>query len=80
MNVNESHWITLVMHNTKKEFQVLNSQGKISTRVYNVIDTLRAEIAKDIREANLTVKLKYPDVSSWPIKEYDMPRQSDGCS
>jgi hypothetical protein len=39
----------------------------------------RAEISKDIMEANSTLEAKkFPDVSSWPINEYEMPRQKDG--
>ena len=39
----------------------------------------RAEISKDIMEANSTLEAKkIPDVSSWPINEYKMPRQKDG--
>ena len=39
----------------------------------------RAEISKDIMEANSTLESKkIPDVSSWPINEYKMPRQKDG--
>ena len=106
MHVNDNHWISIVMH-TVKEFQVLdsNSNGAISPRVLNMINTLvsynfrthrnknigtyiysgfvylfqRAEISKDIMEANSTLEAKkYPDVSSWPINEYEMPRQKDG--
>ena len=107
MHVNDNHWITIVMHTVKEEFQVLdsNSKGAISQRIRNMIATLvrhnfhtrvkkiiesyinfwfvnlfqRAEISKDITEANSILELKkFPDVSSWPINEYKMPRQNDG--
>ncbi|XP_073360653.1 uncharacterized protein [Aegilops tauschii subsp. strangulata] len=81
MHVNDNHWITIVMHTVKEEFQVLdsNSKGAISQRIRNMIATLRAEISKDIMEANSTLEeKKIPDVSSWPINEYKMPRQKDG--
>ena len=107
MHVNDNHWITIVMHTVKEEFQVLdsNSKGAISQRIRNMIATLvrynfhtriqkiiesyikfwfvnlfqRAEISKDIMEANSTLESKkIPDVSSWPINEYKMPRQHDG--
>lgn len=100
----ENHWITVLMHNKKKEFQVLNSTGKCSKRVlakiaklvslqryikqYIVIRNVlhmdlsflfqRAEIAKDTLEVNSLVQMEHPDVSSWPINEYDMPLQKDG--
>ena len=35
-------------------------------------------IANDFRQANLITPGKYPDVSKWPIKEYDIPQQEDG--
>ncbi|XBI68870.1 hypothetical protein VPH35_048016 [Triticum aestivum] len=81
MHVNDNHWITIVMHTVKEEFQVLdsNSKGTISQRIRNMIATLRAEISKDIMEANSILESKkFPDISSWPINEYKMPRQKDG--
>ncbi|XBI35124.1 hypothetical protein VPH35_120854 [Triticum aestivum] len=79
-HVEESHWITILMHNKKKEFQVLNSTGKCSKAVLKKIRQLRAEIAKDTLEVNSLVQTEHPDVSSWPINEYDMPLQKDGVS
>ncbi|VAH84969.1 unnamed protein product [Triticum turgidum subsp. durum] len=73
MDVNDNHWITIVMHTVKEEFQVLdsNSKGAISQRIRNMITTL----------ANSTLESKkIPDVSTWPINEYKMPRQKDGVS
>jgi hypothetical protein len=86
MHVNENHWITIVMHTVKEEFQVLdsNSNGAISPRIRNMVNTLvgynfrshmnknigtyiysgfinlfqRAEISKDIMEANSTLQTK----------------------
>ncbi|XBH78195.1 hypothetical protein VPH35_104528 [Triticum aestivum] len=81
MHVNDNHWITIVMHTVKEEFQVLdsNSKGAISKRIRSMIATLRAEISKDIMEANSTLESKkIPNVSSWTINEYKMPRQHDG--
>ncbi|XP_020158482.3 uncharacterized protein [Aegilops tauschii subsp. strangulata] len=78
-NVEENHWITVLMHNKKKEFQVLNSTGKCSKRVLAKIAKLRAEIANDTKEVNALIETEHP-VSSWPIKEYDMPSQTDGVS
>ncbi|XBI72114.1 hypothetical protein VPH35_066145 [Triticum aestivum] len=40
----------------------------------------RAEIANDTNEVNALIGTKHPDVSSWPIREYDMPSQTDGVS
>lgn len=68
------------MHNKKKEFQVLNSTGKCSKRVLAKIAKLRAEIANDTNEVNALIGTEHPDVYSWPIREYDMPSQTDGVS
>ena len=38
----------------------------------------RAEITKDTTEVNALIGTEHPDVSSWPIREYDMPLQNDG--
>ena len=35
-------------------------------------------IAHDMHLANLITPEKYPDVSKWPINEYDIPQQEDG--
>ena len=42
MHVNDNHWITIMMHTVKEEFQVLdsNSKGAISQRIRNMIATL----------------------------------------
>lgn len=99
----ENHWITVLMHNEKKEFQVLDSLGDCSETVLTKIAKLvslqlhvnqnvvmrhvlhmnfkfyfqRAEIAKDTTEVNSIIATEHPDVSSWPIKEYPMPLQTD---
>ncbi|KAE8788295.1 hypothetical protein D1007_37692 [Hordeum vulgare] len=67
MNVNGNHWITILMHNAKKEFQVLDSLGPIDRNIRKTIRTLKAEIAKDIADAKKQVETKFPDVSAWPI-------------
>ncbi|XBI63217.1 hypothetical protein VPH35_043686 [Triticum aestivum] len=79
-HVEENHWITVLMHNKKKEFQVLNSTGKCSKRVLAKIAKLRAEIAIDTKEVNALIETDHHDVSSWPIREYNMPSQKDGVS
>ncbi|XP_044454293.1 uncharacterized protein [Triticum aestivum] len=80
LNVNKNHWITIVMHNKKEEFQVLNSTGKISKAVHAKIASMRAEIAVDTNQVNSAIGTHHPDVSKWPIQEYKMPRQTDGVS
>ncbi|XP_073360352.1 uncharacterized protein [Aegilops tauschii subsp. strangulata] len=44
---------------------------------YTVRDK-RMAIPHNMHLANLITPGKYPDVSKWPIKEYDMPQQEDG--
>ncbi|KAE8817592.1 sentrin-specific protease 2 [Hordeum vulgare] len=80
MNVNGNHWIIVLMHNTKKEFQVLNSLGPVDRNIRKTIHTLKAQIAIDIAAANKQVESKFPDVSTWLIVEYEMPKQTDGVS
>ena len=49
--------------------------------VLNIVVTIlfqRAEIAVDTNQVNSAIGTHHPDVSKWPIKEYKMPRQSDG--
>ncbi|KAI5000374.1 hypothetical protein ZWY2020_004963 [Hordeum vulgare] len=64
----------------KKEFQVLDSLGPTERNIRKTIRTLKAEIARDIADANKQVETKFPDVSSWLIVEYEMPKQTDGVS
>ncbi|KAI5021061.1 hypothetical protein ZWY2020_054471 [Hordeum vulgare] len=80
MNVNGNYWITVLMHNTKKEFQVLDSLGPIDRNIRKTIHTVKAQIVIDIVAANKQVESKFPDVSAWPIVEYEMPKQTDGVS
>ncbi|XP_071683514.1 uncharacterized protein [Lolium perenne] len=35
------------------------------------------QISQDIQEANNTCDIEYPDVDEWPIKSYDIPKQTD---
>ncbi|KAM0912537.1 hypothetical protein ACQ4PT_012732 [Festuca glaucescens] len=75
VNVNGNHWVTVMMHVPKKEFQVLDSLYVIRNYI-DIIEALRTEIAYDIAKADQG----YPDPSDWPIKQYKMPRQKDGNS
>ncbi|KAM0920872.1 hypothetical protein ACQ4PT_007241 [Festuca glaucescens] len=75
VNVNANHWVTVVMHVPKKEFQVLDSLYVLRSYI-DIIEALRTEIAYDIAKADQG----FPDPSNWPIKQYKMPRQKDGNS
>ncbi|XP_071677942.1 uncharacterized protein [Lolium perenne] len=73
VNVNGNHWVTVVMHVPKKEFQVLDSLYVLRSYIH-IIEALRTELAYDIAKADHG----FPDPSNWPIKQYKMPRQKDG--
>ncbi|KAI5022360.1 hypothetical protein ZWY2020_059094 [Hordeum vulgare] len=74
------HWVTVVMHKEKEEFQVLDSLMKkeLDNTTRKLVEDLRRKIGADIAEANATGSVQYPDVSTLPIKTYDMPQQEDG--
>ncbi|KAI4970851.1 hypothetical protein ZWY2020_001765 [Hordeum vulgare] len=80
LNKDNTHWVTVVMHKEKEELQVLDSlMGKeLDSTTRKLVEDLRREIEADIAEANATGSVQYPDVSTWPIKTYDMPQQEDG--
>ncbi|KAE8814300.1 hypothetical protein D1007_08364 [Hordeum vulgare] len=82
LNKDNTHWVTVVMHKQKEEFQVLDSlMGKeLDSTTRKLVKDLRREIEADIAEANATGSVQYPDVSTWPIKTYDVPQQKDGNS
>ncbi|KAM0852483.1 hypothetical protein ACQ4PT_051727 [Festuca glaucescens] len=73
VNIDDTHWNTVVMH-IPKEFQVLDSLYHI-TQTIDTVKALRSQITVDIAEANSLTNGMYPDVSDWPIKSYDMPKQ-----
>nr|XP_040244091.1 uncharacterized protein LOC109747388 [Aegilops tauschii subsp. strangulata] len=79
LNIDNAHWMTVVMHLIKQEFQVLDSLYPLDL-IEKTVKALRMAIAHDMHLANLITPGKYPDVSKWPIKEYDMPQQEDGNS
>ncbi|XP_073359621.1 uncharacterized protein [Aegilops tauschii subsp. strangulata] len=79
LNIDNAHWMTVVMHLIKQEFQVLDSLYPLDL-TEKTVKALRMAIAHDMHLANLITPGKYPDVSKWPIKEYDMPQQEDGNS
>ncbi|KAE8786527.1 hypothetical protein D1007_39635 [Hordeum vulgare] len=80
LNKDNIHWVTVVMHKEKEEFQVLDSlMGKeLDSTTRKLVEDLRRGIGADIAEANTTGSVQYPDVSTWPIKTYDMPQQEEG--
>ncbi|KAE8789759.1 Pm3-like protein [Hordeum vulgare] len=76
LNVGNTHYITVVMHMRKKEFQVMDSLYPLEQSV-DTVKALRLAIANDFLEANHITPGKYADVSKWPIKEYPIPQQED---
>nr|XP_040254150.1 uncharacterized protein LOC109740311 [Aegilops tauschii subsp. strangulata] len=80
LNVGNTHWITVVMHNLKKEFRVFDSLYPLEFSL-DTVKALRLAIAIDMEEANHITPGKYPDVTKWPIiPQIDMPLQEDGNS
>ncbi|XP_073359724.1 uncharacterized protein [Aegilops tauschii subsp. strangulata] len=80
LNVGNTHWITVVMHNRKKEFRVFDSLYPLEFS-HDTVKALRLAIAIDMEEANRITPGKYPDVTKWPIiPQIDMPLQEDGNS
>ncbi|XP_073362872.1 uncharacterized protein [Aegilops tauschii subsp. strangulata] len=80
LNVGNTHWITVVMHNSKKEFRVFDSLYPLEFSL-DTVKALRLAIAIDMEEANRITPGKYPDVTKWPIiPQIDMPPQEDGNS
>ncbi|KAE8800665.1 hypothetical protein D1007_23664 [Hordeum vulgare] len=82
LNKDNTHWVTVVVHKEKEEFQVPDSlMGKeLNSTTRELVEDLRREIGEDIAEANATESVQYPDVSTRAIKTYDMPQQEDGNS
>lgn len=82
LNKGNTHWVTVVMHSGKREFQVLDSlmTGELDSDTRQLVEDLRKQLGEDIQEANATGVVNYPDVSTWPIQTYDMPKQYDGNS
>ncbi|XP_073355630.1 uncharacterized protein [Aegilops tauschii subsp. strangulata] len=80
LNVGNTHWITVMMHNLKKEFRVFDSLYPLEFSL-DTVKALRLAIAIDMEEANRITPGKYPDVTKWPIiPQIDMPLQEDGNS
>ncbi|KAE8775029.1 Pm3-like protein [Hordeum vulgare] len=73
LNLGNTHWITVVMHMRKKEFQVMDSLYPLEQSV-DTVKALRLAIANDFLEANRITPEKYAGMSNWPIKEYPMPQ------
>ncbi|KAM0835621.1 hypothetical protein ACQ4PT_062818 [Festuca glaucescens] len=85
LNIGNTHWMTVVMHMPKQEFQVLDSLYPLDFTLETVealvmISLHRRQIGQDMQVANGTTGGNYPDVTKWPILEYDMPQQRDGNS
>ncbi|KAK1641705.1 hypothetical protein QYE76_059510 [Lolium multiflorum] len=77
LNIDNTHWTTVVMHIPKQEFQVLDSLYPLEFTL-ETVEALRRQIAQDMQVANEITSGNHPDVSKWPILEYDMPQQHYG--
>ncbi|XBH98063.1 hypothetical protein VPH35_127633 [Triticum aestivum] len=82
LNKGNTHWVSVVMHHPKEEFQVLDSLmgPELDSEIREKVEELRKQLGYDIRDANASGAMNYPDVSNWPIKTYKMPQQEDGNS
>nr|XP_051221956.1 uncharacterized protein LOC127340222 [Lolium perenne] len=79
LNIGNTHWTTVVLHIPKQEFQVLDSLYPLEFTL-ETVEALRRQIADDMQVANEVTSGNHPDVSKWPILEYDMPQQHHGNS
>ncbi|KAM0904779.1 hypothetical protein ACQ4PT_017776 [Festuca glaucescens] len=79
LNIGNTHWMTVVMHIPKQEFQVLDSLYPLDFTL-ETVEALRRQIGQDMQVANEMTGGNHPDVTKWPILEYDMPQQQDGNS
>ncbi|KAM0838021.1 hypothetical protein ACQ4PT_061264 [Festuca glaucescens] len=79
LNIGNTHWMTVVMHIPKQEFQVLDSLYPLDFTL-ETVQALRRQIGQDMQVANKMTGGNHPDVTKWPIFEYDMPQQEDGNS
>ncbi|XP_071683464.1 ubiquitin-like-specific protease 1A [Lolium perenne] len=87
LNIGNTHWTTVVMHTPKQEFQVLDSLYPLEFTL-ETVEALHkllslysgAKLRDDMQVANEVTSGNHPDVSKWPILEYDMPQQHDGNS
>nr|XP_051222010.1 uncharacterized protein LOC127340281 [Lolium perenne] len=62
VNISKCHWVTVVMHSDKKEFQVLDSLWRLE-QSKDFVEKLREEILKDVEFANNEISTKkYPDI------------------
>nr|XP_045084072.1 uncharacterized protein LOC109787629 [Aegilops tauschii subsp. strangulata] len=82
LNKGNTHWVSVVMHRPKEEFQVLDSLmgPELDSEIRDKVEELTKQLGYDIRDANASGAVNYPDVSTWPINTYTMPQQEDGNS
>nr|XP_051221470.1 uncharacterized protein LOC127339690 [Lolium perenne] len=57
VNISKCHWVTVVMHSDKKEFQVLDSLWRLE-QSKDFVEKLREEILKDVEFANNEISTK----------------------
>ncbi|XBH96919.1 hypothetical protein VPH35_087220 [Triticum aestivum] len=82
LNKENTHWVSVVMHRPKEEFQVLDSLmgPELDSEITEKVEELKNQLGYDIRDANASGAVNFPDVSTWPIKMYNIPQQEDGNS
>ncbi|XP_073360656.1 uncharacterized protein [Aegilops tauschii subsp. strangulata] len=73
LNIDNAHWMTVVMHLIKQEFQVLDSLYPLDL-TEKTVKALRMDIAHDMHLANLITPGKYPDVKC--LEHWDRDRMT----
>lgn len=82
-NIPKTHWFLVVVNNYKREIQILDSLESPNNRkeVHAALLGMEAHLDIAVMENGMQGS-RWPDiaVSSWPIKDYKVPQQKDGCS
>ncbi|XP_044451638.1 uncharacterized protein [Triticum aestivum] len=82
-NIPKNHWFLAVVNSQKREIQILDSLQSRNNRKEVIAALLGMETHIDIAVMENGMQgSRWPDtqVASWPIKDYEVPQQTDGCS
>ncbi|XBH65975.1 hypothetical protein VPH35_119454 [Triticum aestivum] len=82
-NIPKNHWFLAVVNSQKREIQILDSLQSRNNRKEVIAALLGMETHIDIAVMENGLQgSRWPDtqVASWPIKDYEVPQQTDGCS
>ncbi|XBH75933.1 hypothetical protein VPH35_102651 [Triticum aestivum] len=82
-NIPNHHWFLAVVNSQKREIQILDSLQSRNNRKEVIAALLGMETHIDIAVMENGMQgSRWPDtqVASWPITDYEVPQQKDGCS